>query len=351
MRRVSGLKWLGFQLAAAGVSKLAIAKFLGVNRKTVDGWLSPSAADARRKYMRERYHSDKEKYKAQQREWREANKDYVKSKNRKNYYKNKDKYAESSARWREKNRDVLRANSRAFYSGEKIHSSLTELDCQDIRRLYENGVRTSDLCSHYSVGPKAIIAAVRRAGGSVKPKTRSLALADSLSGFLSGKDCRKDDEPVLLYLNSTCVDGVYKLGITRESWSTRASKNKCDGKVYRNLVKSWRLPSRFHGWCIEECWSTLKKPSSMTEFAGLNGRTELREGTESELVELVDSWVEFACGGADSVESRRKIALLVLAMARRRSGIRRRLNEVLSSGDWAMRLYPGKDAKVFANEL
>lgn len=350
MRKVSGLRWLGLQLAAAGASKLAIAKFLGVNRKTVDGWLSPSTADARRKYMRERYHSDKEKHKKQQKEWREKNKDYMKSKNMKNYRKNKDKYAATSARWRARNRDEIRAKSRAFYSGEKIHSSLTEADCQDIRRLYEQGVRTSDLCSCYSVGPKAIVSAVRRAGGSIRPKARSLDLADSLSGFLDGKACRKDNETVLLYLNSTCVDGVYKLGITREDWRTRALKNGCNGRIYKNLIKSWKLPSRFHGWCIEECWSTLSKPSNMEQFARLNGRTELREGVESELVGLVDSWVESACRIGDSVEGRKKAALLVSATVKRRSAIRRRLDDALSSEDWKMRLHPSECAKVPVNK-
>lgn len=350
MKKVSGLKWLGLQLAAAGASKLAIAKSLGVNRKTVDEWLSPAAGDSRRKYMRARYNSDKQKHRAQQKKWREANKDYIKLKNAKNYNKNRDKYAVTSARWRERNRESLRASARAFYSGEKVHSSLTQSDCRNIRALYEQGVRTYDLCCQYSVGQKAIVGAIRSVGGYIKPKASGLGLADSLSGFLDGKACRKDDEPVLLYLNSTCVNGIYKLGITRESWTSRASKNGCDGKVYKDLIKSWNLPSRFHGWCIEECWSALSKPSKMEQFAGLNGRTELREGVESEFTELVEAWVECACRGGDSIESRRRAALLASVVAKPGSAVCRRINNALCSEDWRMRLYPSGYAKVAINK-
>lgn len=346
MRSVSGLKWLGFQLAAAGANKSEIARFLGVSRKTVDAWLRPELAKRAKQVQRASHQRHLQERKEKQKQWRNQNKQHLRRKNKKYHEENKNLVKAVSAQWREKNREKLRKNSQKFYSGEKIHSSLSERDCLDIKLQYEAGVRTCDLCVSYGVGPKAIIGAVRHAGGVIRPKTRSLGLADSLSGFLDGLVCRDDKNQAILYFNSTSVEGVYKLGITCESWGARASKNRCNGKIYASLIKTWQLPSRFHGWCIEQCWAALSKPEDLGELAGLNGHTELRAGVESELLELVDSWVASACLPFDSPESRKRAAMLVMATAKPRSAIYRKVKAALSAPDWDQRLLPPEKAKV-----
>jgi hypothetical protein len=340
------LKWLGLQLAATGVTKREISRFLGVNVKTVDRWLRPELAEKQKEASRASHAKHKEKRKAGQKRWREKNKEHLKLKNKKYHEENKKQIKLASSRWRESNLAQLRENSRKFYSGEKIHSSLTAEDCLRIRSLYEAGVRTCDLCAQYGVGPKAIIGAIRHVGGSIKSKARSLGLSDNLSGFLDGLHCRDDRQKVILYLNSTAMPGAHKLGITSETWKKRASKNGCDGKIYASLIKTWELPSRFHGWCIEQCWAALRKPSSLGELAALNGHTELRVGCESELAEMVDAWVTSACLLPDGVESRRRAAMLVLASVKRRSAIYKKVEAALLSANWECRLFPPVKAKV-----
>ena len=340
MRRVSALKWLGLQLAVAGVTKREISRFLGVNVKTVDTWLRPELAEKQKEACRESHAKHRERRRAEQKQWRERNKEHLRLKNKKYHEENKKQINLASSRWRESNLAQLRENSRKFYSGEKIHSSLTAEDCLHIRSLYEAGVRTCDLCAQYGVGPKAVVGAVRHAGGAIRPKTRSLGLSDNLSGFLDGLSCRSDRQRIILYLNSTAMPGIYKLGITSEGWKARASKNKCGGKIYTSLINSWELPSRFHGWCIEQCWAALKKPLNLGELADLNGHTELRAGCESELAEMVDAWVTSACLLPDGAESRRRAAMLVLASTKRRSAIHKKVEAALSSANWECRLFP-----------
>lgn len=346
VRKVSALKWLGLQLAAAGASKLEISRFLGVNRKTVDIWLRPELAEKQKEALRISHQKHKEKRKVAQKQWREQNREHLRLKNKKYQEKNKKSIKSVSSQWRENNRQQLRENSCKFYSGEKIHSSLTAEDCLRIRSSYEAGVRTCDLCAQYGVGPKAIVGAVRYAGGSIQSKARSLGLRDNLSGFLDGLRCRNDKQKVILYFNSTAMTGVFKLGITSETWKMRASKNGCNEKIYTSLIKSWDLPSRFHGWCIEQCWAALRKPSDLGELAVLNGHTELREGCEIELLELVDAWVTSGCLLPDCAENRRRAAMLVIASTKSRSAIHKKVEAVLLSADWGAKLFPPAKAKV-----
>lgn len=340
------MKWLGFQLAAAGASKLEISRFLGVNGKTVDVWLRPELAEKQKEALRAGHEKHKEKRKAAQKRWREQNKEHLRLKNKKYQEENKNQIKTTSSVWRQNNLDQLRENSRKFYSGEKIHSSFTAEDCLQIRSLYEAGARTCDLCDQYGVGPKAIVGAVRHAGGVIRPKARSLGLSDNLSGFLDDLCCRDDRQKIILYFNSTAMPGVYKLGITSEGWKARASKNGCGGKIYTSLIKSWELPSRFHGWCIEQCWAALRKPSDLGELVSLNGHTELRAGCELELLELVDAWIALSCLSPDGAESRRRAAMLVLASTKPRSAIHKKVEAALLSPGWECRLFPPVKAKV-----
>lgn len=326
-RDISALRWLVYQLAAAGAPKTKIAAHLGINRNTVSLWLNPSRLELNRQRQRESHQRHLEERKRKQKEYRDKNVEAFRAKNRKYHKENRETVAAAAKNWRDRNRDKLREQSKTYYTGERLHSQITPEMAREIKALYESGESTLQIAPRYGVGPKAIAGAVRWAGGQIRPKTAQGPLGDSLLSFLRGDLTRDPSRPVIFYVNSTSVQGAYKAGITNEQWDVRALKNKCNGVVYGTLLASWQFPSRFHGWCIETCWHLLPRPESMQPFEGLNGRTEVRTGSERELLEMVAGWCEPFAGEEDSLESRIQCASMAALHQPERSVLARRIQE------------------------
>lgn len=323
----ASLSWLVFQLAAAGIPKFRIADHLGLNRKTVDIWLKPSLAEKAREASRRSHRNNLQARKQKQREYRAANVEAIKAKNRTYQQNNKDRLRVLAQNWRELNRETLKQQAKTYYNGDKLHSFIDPATAIILRCLYEQGESASALSAHLGVGNKAVLGAVRWAGGTVRSKTVQSPLGDSLSSYVCGHATRRHDTPVIFYLNATSVAGAYKGGITCESWQNRAAKNRCGHVVYGPLIGTWRLPSRFHGWCVEACWLQQKKvsPKVADVFKELAGRTEIRAGDPVELAARVDGWCRPFDGADDTLQSRLECAAMALAHQPQRSALARRL--------------------------
>lgn len=316
-----------FQLAFAGIPKRHIADHLGLNRKTVDIWLKPSLAEKARKASRLSHKNNVQARKQRQREYRASNAEAIRAKNRTYQQNNKDRLRVLAHNWRELNRETLRQQARTYYNGDKLHRLIDPAAAIILRCLYEQGESASALAARLNVGNKAVLGAVRWAGGTVRSKTVHSPLGDSLNSYLCGHATRRHDTPVIFYLNATSVAGAYKGGITCGSWRDRAVKNKCNHIVYGPLIGTWRLPSRFHGWCVEACWLQQKKVSTEVAavFKGLAGRTEIRAGDPAELAARVDGWCRPFDGADDTLQSRLECAAIALAHQPQRSALARRL--------------------------
>ena len=313
-KSIEPLHWLIYQLASAGVSKKSIAQFLSINVKSVDLTLNPAKRKDTQELARRSHQKNRTSRLEKQKQYREKNLEREKARVRKYHAENAALVKAAAFSWRESNRARLREQARKYYSGKVLHSALSDRDAAEIRVLYENGVATQQIASRYGVGVKAVTGAVRYAGGAIGSKTRKIALSDTLLGFCSGKPCRAHDESVSFYINTTCIDGLLKAGITKEGWSSRAAKNRCKGRIYKELLKTWHLPSRFHGWCIETCWASLRRPST-AQLEGLErlpGWSEVRAGDSLELQGIVDSWCSPFSLETDSLESRYRCICLAL---------------------------------------